>query len=150
MYKRWGPTVHETEAIKEHLKRADPDDEVPAVPIIGGLEIDYSTLYQTVQSFGGLTKVIEKARWTDVADKMHIPKGTHDRTTKLDAVYVKYILPYEVLSTEEKDNLKRQVQEKWNTRLQKLQERTDESSEDEDSEEDSMDELDDCIIKVIR
>lgn len=148
MFKRWGPTVQETEAIKEHLKRTDMD--VSTVPVIGGMEIDFSTLYQAVQSFGGLKEVIEQEKWAEVADRVHIPKGTHDRATKLDSVYVKYILPYDLLSEEERKNLRSQVKEKWVKRQQKLQERSGESSEDETSDEDSMDELDDCVIKVRR
>lgn len=146
MFKRWGPTVQETEAIKEHLKRSDVD--LSSIPVVGGMEIDFSTLYQAVQSFGGLKEVIENEKWADVADCVHIPKGTHDRGTKLDSVYVKYILPYDLLSEEERHNLRDQVDDKWAKRQQKLQDRTDESSEDETSDDDSMDELDDCVIKV--
>ncbi|ODM89757.1 Protein Jumonji [Orchesella cincta] len=145
MYKRWGPTVQETEGIKEHLKRSEVD--LSSIPVIGGLEIDFSTLYQAVLSFGGIKEVMEKSKWADVADCLHIPKGTHDRASKLDAAYVKYILPYDLLSEDERSNLKSQVQDKWIRRQQKLQERTGESSDDEDSDEDSMDELDDCVIK---
>lgn len=43
------------------------------------MEINMSTLYQTVKSFGGLKEVIEKQRWTKVADTMHVPKAAHDR-----------------------------------------------------------------------
>ncbi|CAL8086877.1 unnamed protein product [Orchesella dallaii] len=94
---------------------------------------------------------MEKSKWGDVVYCLHIPKGTHDRASKLDAAYVKYIffLMISYLKVEdERSNLRSQVQEKWTRRQQKLQEKTVEPSEDEDSDEDSMDELDDCVIKV--
>ena len=62
------------------------------------MEIDLPRLYQIVQQCGGLNAVIEKERWHQVADIMKIPKLAHDRITKLDYIYCKYLLPYDVLS----------------------------------------------------
>ncbi len=96
MYQRWGPNVLESESIKQNLKQSQVD--VSEVPVIGGMEINLSTLYQSVKTFGGLKEVIEKQRWTKVSDAMHIPKAAHDRAAKLDAIYLKYVLPYDILS----------------------------------------------------
>lgn len=62
------------------------------------MEIDLPRLYQIVQQCGGLNAVIEKERWHQVADIMKIPKLAQDRITKLDYIYCKYLLPYDVLS----------------------------------------------------
>ena len=55
-------------------------------------------LYKTVQSLGGLKQVIERQKWTKVAEMLQIPKTVQDRVTKLDDIYCKYLLPYETLS----------------------------------------------------
>ena len=98
MYKRWGPNVQERVAMMEHLRKSKVDISTSTPPMIGGMEIDLTTLYHTVQSMGGLTEVIQKDKWNKVSDAMHIPKAANDRASKLDAVYVKYVLPYEMLS----------------------------------------------------
>lgn len=45
MYQRWGPNVLECEAIKHNLKQNQVD--VSEIPVIGGMEINLSTMYQT-------------------------------------------------------------------------------------------------------
>ena len=62
------------------------------------MEVDLPRLYQTVQQCGGLSAVIESGRWQAVADMMRIPKLAQDRITKLDDIYCKYLLPYDILS----------------------------------------------------
>lgn len=62
------------------------------------MEVDLPRLYQIVQQCGGLKAVIEKERWQMVADIMKIPKLAQDRITKLDDIYCKYLLPYDILS----------------------------------------------------
>jgi len=96
MWKRWGPNVHQTCAIQEHLRKLEVDLYSP--PVISGMEINLSTLYSTVQSFGGGNEVLGRQLWTKVADALHVPKSAHERESKLDAIYVKYILPFEMLS----------------------------------------------------
>ncbi len=98
MFKRWGPNVQERVAMMEHLRQSKVDVSTSTPPMIGGMEIDLTTMYHTVQSMGGLTEVIQKDKWNKVSDAMHIPKAANDRAGKLDAVYVKYVLPYEMLS----------------------------------------------------
>lgn len=62
------------------------------------MEVDLPRLYQVVQQCGGLKAVIEKERWHQVADIMRIPKLAQDRIAKLDDIYCKYLLPYDILS----------------------------------------------------
>lgn len=62
------------------------------------MEVDLPRLYEIVQQCGGLKAVIEKERWHQVADVMRIPKLAQDRITKLDDIYCKYLLPYDILS----------------------------------------------------
>ncbi|GFY59248.1 hypothetical protein TNIN_219173 [Trichonephila inaurata madagascariensis] len=42
---------------------------------MGGIELDISKFYHTVQQFGGLQQVIEKKKWQKVADAMRVPKS---------------------------------------------------------------------------
>ena len=64
-----------------------------------------------LQSFGGLTEVIQRKRWGKIAEYLRIPKGTQDPGKKLDDIYCKYILPYDTLSPVERDELLRLVEE---------------------------------------
>lgn len=102
MHKRWGSNVHIRVGIMENLRKSKVRVTASNPPVIGGMEIDLTTLYQTVQSFGGLTEVIQKDKWNKVSDALHIPKAANDRASKLDAIYVKYVLPYEMLSESKK------------------------------------------------
>lgn len=47
---------------------------------IGGIELDISRFYHTVQQYGGLQQVIEKKKWQRVADTLRVPKtvNLHD------------------------------------------------------------------------
>ncbi|XP_072396409.1 uncharacterized protein Jarid2 isoform X3 [Diabrotica undecimpunctata] len=96
MLYRWGPNYKEFVAIKKYLETQSIALNHP--PWIGGMEIDLPRLYQTVQSLGGLREVIEKKKWSKVSDIMKIPKSAQDRVTKLDDIYCKYLLPYDILS----------------------------------------------------
>lgn len=122
--------------------------------------------------------MIEKQRWTKVADTMHVPKAAHDRAAKLELIYLKYVLPYAILSDGKRyislfnvtilnagtciylfaylfQHLLLVEREKLKKRVEKKWTKrretilkAAESCEDEDLDEDSMDELDECIVKV--
>ncbi|CAG7834068.1 unnamed protein product [Allacma fusca] len=145
MFQRWGPNVHETIAIKETLRNSDVD--ISSIPLIGGMEIDLCTLYHTVQSFGGLKETIEKQKWNKVSDAMNIPKAANNRDSKLDSIYVKYVLPYETLSETERKRLLNKIERNWNSRQERLRKRSEISESESDSDEDPLEEVDDCIIK---
>ena len=118
-------------------------------------------LYQTVQQCGGLSAVIESGRWQTVADTMRIPKLAQDRITKLDDIYCKYLLPYDILShgtyqtprvaaykkvlvliwalfllTEERERIFDDIEKEWAAHLKK-------SSDDE-----LFEDVDECVLKV--
>ncbi|XP_020711474.2 uncharacterized protein LOC105691886 [Athalia rosae] len=148
MLHRWGPNVKEMMAIKKYL--ATQSITLTHPPWIGGMEVDLPHLYQTVQSLGGLKEVIEKKKWQKVADGMKIPKSAQDRVTKLDDIYCKYLLPYDTLSTEEREKLFDEVETDWAKRESKaLQIQTAPSSDNdaEDDDEDSSDDTEECIVK---
>ncbi|KAL6261415.1 hypothetical protein P5V15_006509 [Pogonomyrmex californicus] len=147
MLHRWGPNVKEMMAIKKYL--ATQSITLTQPPWIGGMEVDLPHLYQTVQSLGGLKEVIEKKKWQKVADGMKIPKSAQDRITKLDDIYCKYLLPYDTLSTEEREKLFDEVEMEWMRKESKTLQRQEMPSNDNDDEEeeDSSDEIEECIVK---
>ncbi|XP_015123580.1 protein Jumonji [Diachasma alloeum] len=155
MLHRWGPNVKEMMAIKKYL--ATQSITLSQPPWIGGMEVDLPHLYQTVQSLGGLKEVIEKKKWQKVADGMKIPKSAQDRVTKLDDIYCKYLLPYDTLSTEEREKLFEDVETEWRKRetkaLERLNDSTtslssmDTSNNEEEEDEDSSDDTEECIVK---
>ncbi|XP_077982558.1 uncharacterized protein LOC144437489 [Glandiceps talaboti] len=107
MQKRWGPNVQQLQCIKKHL--AEQGVELTTSPQIGGCELDLVRFSHTMAQYGGLQNVPDKKRWNKVADNLRIPKAAHDRLTKLDSVYCKFLLSYDMLSKEEKDKLEKQV-----------------------------------------
>ncbi|KAL3244777.1 hypothetical protein MRX96_018582 [Rhipicephalus microplus] len=107
MLSRWGPNVQHMACIKRCFTNQGITDDQP--PLIGGIELDLSHLYHTVQNFGGIQQVMEKKKWHRVADAMHIPKAAQDRVSKVDDAYCKFVLPYDLLSADEKKAIERQV-----------------------------------------
>ncbi|XP_044731636.1 protein Jumonji [Chrysoperla carnea] len=150
MLYRWGPNFRELTAIKKYL--ATQNITLNQAPWIGGMEVDLPRLYQTVQSLGGLKEVIEKKKWPRVAESMRIPKSAQDRVTKLDDIYCKYLLPYDTLSTTERQKLLNEVDAAWEKQQKKAnneQLQTKENDTDLSSEGDSVDDAEDaeCIVR---
>ncbi|XP_023236177.1 uncharacterized protein LOC111635448 [Centruroides sculpturatus] len=138
----------------EYIKKIQPEAEKfgickivpPAQFKIGGIELDLSKFYHTVQHFGGLQQVIEKKKWQRVADAMHIPKAAQDRVTKLYDAYCKYLVPYDTLSEDDKKRLEEEVMvsyDKW--AQQRLRNRETGNKDDDDDEEEINN---DCVTKV--
>ena len=98
MSHRWGPNAKEMAAIKKYLETQNVTIRPNNHPLVGGVEVDLPALYHAVQSFGGLTEVIQRKKWPKIADFLRIPKGTQDRGNKLDDIYCKFLLPYDTLS----------------------------------------------------
>lgn len=111
MLYRWGPSAKELAAIKKYLETQNISMQHP--PWIGGMEVDLPRLYHTVQELGGLKEVIEKKKWPKVSEEMCIPKTAHDRVSKLDDIYCKYLLPYDTLSPAERQKLFDEVEADW-------------------------------------
>lgn len=160
MLNRWGPNVKELSAIKKYLATQSITLKQP--PWIGGMEVDLPRLYHTVQELGGLREVIEKKKWARVAEEMCIPKTAQDRVTKLDDIYCKYLLPYDTLSTAERQKLFDEVEADWAKAEARARRNADRSGlsesntnqDSEEEEEESEDEDDDgdsgsmeCIVK---
>jgi len=45
-------------------------------------------------------------KWHKIADSLCIPKAAQGRITKLQDIYYKYVLPFDILSSEEKEKIK--------------------------------------------
>uniref|UniRef100_A0A182FH25 ARID domain-containing protein n=1 Tax=Anopheles albimanus TaxID=7167 RepID=A0A182FH25_ANOAL len=161
MLHRWGPSAKEYAAIKKYLATQSINLQSP--PVIGGMEVDLPRLYHTVQELGGLKEVIEKKRWVRVAEDMCIPKAAHDRVSKLDDIYCKYLLPYDTLSHGERQKLFDEVEADWAKREAKARRNADkgvgsdirtsgESDDDEDgesNEDDDEEDEDECTMECI-
>lgn len=156
MLHRWGPSAKEFSAIKKYLATQSIIFQRP--PLIAGIEVDLPRLYHTVQELGGLKEVIEKKKWAKVAEEMCIPKSAHDRVTKLDDIYCKYLLPYDTLSPSERQKLFDEVEADWAKREAKARRNadkgvdSDEIHSDDEEEDDEEDEEDDnssmeCMVK---
>lgn len=156
MLHRWGPSSKEFSAIKKYLATQSIVFQRP--PLIAGSEVDLPRLYHTVQELGGLKEVIEKKKWSKVAEDMCIPKTAHERVTKLDDIYCKYLLPYDTLSHGERQKLFDEVEADWAKRETKARRNadkgvdSDEQSNDESEESDDENEEDDnasmeCMVK---
>ncbi|KAG5677278.1 hypothetical protein PVAND_007048 [Polypedilum vanderplanki] len=157
MLHRWGPSMKEFSAIKKYL--ATQSIQLQRPPLIAGIEVDLPRLYHTVQELGGLKEVIEKKKWAKVAEDMCIPKSAHDRITKLDDIYCKYLLPYDTLSPNERQKLFDEVEADWAKREAKARRNADkgvesdeQNSEDEDEDDEDEEEEDDnssmeCMVK---
>jgi protein Jumonji len=157
MLHRWGPSSKEFSAIKKYLATQSIVFQRP--PLIAGIEVDLPRLYHTVQELGGLKEVIEKKKWAKVAEDMCIPKTAHDRVTKLDDIYCKYLLPYDTLSHSERQKLFDEVEADWAKRETKARRNADkgvdsdeqsneesEESDDEDEDEDDNASME-CMVK---
>lgn len=142
MLHRWGPSAKEFSAIKKYL--ATQSVQLTHPPWIGGMEVDLPRLYHTVQELGGLREVIEKKKWARVAEEMCFPKTAQDRVSKLDDIYCKYLLPYDTLSTSERQKLFDEVEADWAKSEAKARRNADRttlsdvaSNEDDDEDEGS-------------
>ncbi|XP_046842849.1 protein Jumonji-like [Xenia sp. Carnegie-2017] len=91
-------------AIKNHLE--DQNILFTTMPQIAGCELDLPFMSKVVEEFGGLQQIIDKRKWHKVADSLRIPKSATDRTTKLEHIYCKYLLSYDMLLQEEKTRLR--------------------------------------------
>lgn len=144
MLSRWGPNVQHTACIKRCFTNQGITDDQP--PLIGGIELDLSHLYHTVQNFGGIQQVMEKKKWHRVADAMHIPKAAQDRVSKVDDAYCKFVLPYDLLSGDEKKAIERQVLADRERQMAADSEPSSTSADEEEEEEFSNE----CVAKASR
>jgi len=151
MFSRWGPNAKETAAIKKYLETQNVDTR--AHPLVGGLEVDLPALYHAVQSFGGLGEVIQKKKWSKIAEYLRVSRGSNSNVAgnKLDDIYVKWLLPYDTLSPVEREELLRLVEEEWaeqsREKAKKLQNKDNEDEEEDEEEEEEEDEDQEAVVK---
>ncbi|KFM64577.1 Protein Jumonji, partial [Stegodyphus mimosarum] len=142
MLYRWGPNVQHTACIRKHLKSQKV--KLEQAPLIGGIELDISKFYHTVQQFGGLQQVIEKKKWQRVADIIKVPKTAQDRVTKLYDAYCKYLVSYDTLPADEKQKLEEDVLADHERHVRLRNSAKDSEKEEEDADDD---ENNDCVTK---
>uniref|UniRef100_A0A2A4JL76 Protein Jumonji n=1 Tax=Heliothis virescens TaxID=7102 RepID=A0A2A4JL76_HELVI len=160
LFNRWGPAARELCAIKLCLHQQKVNFARP--PLLDGVEVNLPKLYHLVQRHGGLETVINKKRWGKVAEEMKFAKNPVVER-KLDLIYVKYLLPYDTLTHQERQEIMRKVEKAWNRKNQKLLDRAmnplhrqkrmlglSDTSDDETEDEDTavaVNEAEDCIMK---
>ena len=49
--------------------------------------------------------MIQKKKWGKIAEYLRVARGTHASGNKLDDIYVKWLLPYDTLSSVEREEL---------------------------------------------
>ena len=149
MMSRAGQNSKETAAIKKYLETQNCDTRNH--PLVGGLEVDLPALYHAVQSFGGLSEVIQKKKWNRIADYMRVPRGSNVNAAanKLDDIYVKWLLPYDTLSSVEREELIRLVEEEWADKAEKsrVKEESGSGDDDDEEEEEEDDEDQEAVVK---
>ncbi|XP_073956806.1 jumonji, AT rich interactive domain 2 isoform X2 [Choristoneura fumiferana] len=160
LYSRWGPASRELAAIKAHMKTQSV--VFPRSPLLDGSEVNLPKLHHSVQRNGGPTNVIQRKRWGRVAEEMKLTK-LQNPERKLDQLFMRYLLPYTMLSNQERQKKMAEVEKCWTVKYQKMLERArnpfhrqkrllgeSESSEDEAEDNDTagaLDEAEDCIVQ---
>ena len=79
------------------------------LPRLGLCEVDLPHLMDVVNSFGGVDSVNSDQNWRALADQLRIPKSASRRVSQLEKIYLKYILPYDLLPSSEKIKLEESV-----------------------------------------
>ncbi|XP_022118712.1 protein Jumonji [Pieris rapae] len=107
MFKRYGPAAKKLTTFKAVLASQKVTFRRP--PLLSGLEVDLAYLFKLVQQMGGLKKLTKIVQWNKVADQLKLCRHLKNPGQKIKQIYEKYLLPYEVMTTFEKENLIEQV-----------------------------------------
>lgn len=107
VFNSFGVSDQRLECIKRHLVSQGID--FGSHPLIGGIELDLPKFCDVVHKCGGMQEIIQKKKWTKVADFLGISKCAQDRVPKLYDAYCKYLVSYDTLSAEDKKALEGQV-----------------------------------------
>ncbi|XP_045784075.1 protein Jumonji isoform X2 [Maniola jurtina] len=121
-FKRWGDGTLQMCAIRTYL--ASHNVFFPRPPLVDGLEVNLPKMFRVVQGLGGFKEVSIKKKWSKVAERMNFIKLANPEK-KLDHLYVKYILPYDILTNDERRSLYHKVEARWHAKQQLLQRRAD-------------------------
>eukprot|EP00794_Sanderia_malayensis_P018838 gene18838-20734_t len=92
----------------KYLKRClgEKSELLDTVPQIGSCEVDLQQMSDVFASVGGVAKVNTPRKWQKMADNLHLPKHAQGRINKLQDIYYKYVLPFDMLTEEEKEIIK--------------------------------------------
>ncbi|XP_045509505.1 protein Jumonji isoform X2 [Colias croceus] len=161
MFKRWGSASKELSNIRANLLA---HKIYPRPPLLDGLEVNLPKLFRVVQGLGGLKNVFTKKKWNKVAEEMRY-KNLINPKKRLDQIYVKFLLPYDTLTNQERNKLTNHVNRLWKKRSDNMLDRatnplhrqkrmlaeSDSSSDEEYGPDDvkileSLSETEDCII----
>ncbi|XP_069365098.1 protein Jumonji [Maniola hyperantus] len=121
-FKRWGEGTRALSAIRSYLAFHSVYFDRP--PLVDGMEVNLPNMFKIVKKHGGFKEVSMKKKWTKVAEEMSFLKLSNPEK-RLDQIYVKYLLPYDILTDEERNNLHAKVESRWDTKHQQLQKRAD-------------------------
>nr|XP_061808843.1 protein Jumonji-like [Nerophis lumbriciformis] len=105
--RRWGPNVQRLACIRKHLKSQGISMDEP--PVIGGCEVDLARFFHLINDMGGMQQAMDLKKWTKLADLLRIPKSAQDRLAKLQEAYLRYLLAYDSLGTDERLRLQAEV-----------------------------------------
>lgn len=141
LYARYGPNSHFIACLREHLTTQGID--LTTLPVLGGMEVDLYALSNVVKKKGGLQEVINKKKWSQIADEIKIP-SCHQREHRLQGYYYKYLLSFNFLSHAEHITIEKVVLKKRKEMASKnkpskaTQESNSESDGEFDEESDSF------------
>ncbi|CAG0889406.1 unnamed protein product [Cyprideis torosa] len=115
LYMRHGPSVRETLAIRRLLPSAEQAKDPPKV---GNVQVDLPLLFKSIRSAGGFNSLHNKNNWGKVAASMNITPNAHDKCSKLENIYLSYILAYDACSEDERAEELRKIDQEF-SRLEK-------------------------------
>lgn len=79
------------------------------IPLMGLCEIDLAHMMEIVDLFGGVETVNSDQNWKALADQLCIPKNASRRVSRLEDIYLTYILPYALQPDSVKNKIKQSV-----------------------------------------
>jgi len=96
------------EILSEHLETEGIDLE--KMPTIAGIELDLHELSRLVKQYGGLQEVINRNKWSKIADELRLPRCPK-REDRLQLFYYKFLLSWDMLSPDQKREYARRAEE---------------------------------------
>ncbi|KAJ0183989.1 hypothetical protein K1T71_000412 [Dendrolimus kikuchii] len=159
LFSRWGPASKEMCAFRAHL--ATEKVKFTRAPLLDGMEVNLPKLYNIVQQHG-VVRALTKKLWGRIAEEMALQKNTKPNK-KIEQVYLKCLLPYRMLSDDERQNITQRLEVAWSKKHKKMMKRSmnplhrknrllgdSESSEEDTEEKDLIEEAladsEDCVV----
>lgn len=95
------------QCLKKQLEKDNV--KMPDVPLMANCEIDLVHLMEVVDLFGGADSVNSDQNWRALAEQLRIPKNASRRVTRLEDIYLKFILPYALQPASGKETIRQSV-----------------------------------------